>query len=113
MKSIEEVEKLSIEELEAASSGFKAPEGFRRRIGDAILSEAALATGTSGARRNGPAAVRGVVAALAVAAAVTMFAAPGPTDDVTAMIFLRLHCFAKAIAVWAIPCSFLPCQTFR
>ena len=38
MKSIEEVEKLSIEELEAASSGFKAPEGVRRRIGDAILS---------------------------------------------------------------------------
>lgn len=70
MKSIEEIEKLSIEELEAASSGFKAPEGFSRRIGDAILSEAALAAGTSGARRNGPAAVRGVVAALAVAAAV-------------------------------------------
>ena len=57
MKSIEEIEKLSIEELEAASSGFKVPEGFRRRIDDAILSEATLA-------------VRGVVAALAVAAAV-------------------------------------------
>lgn len=70
MKSIEEIEKLSIEELEAASSGFKVPEGFSRRIGDAILSEAALAAGTSSARRNGPAALRGVVAALAVAAAV-------------------------------------------
>ena len=37
--------------------------------------------------------------AVAVAAAVTMFAAPGPTDDVTAMIFLRLH----SLLVLALP----------
>ena len=50
--------------------------------------------------------------AVAVAAAVTMLAAPGPTEEVTAMIFFRFICLAKATAVWAMPCSFLPCQTF-
>ena len=46
--------------------------------------------------------------AVAVAAAVTMFAAPGPTDDVTAMICLRFMCLANATATCAWPCSFLP-----
>ena len=53
----------------------------------------------------------GMLLAVAVAAAVTMLAAPGPTEEVTAMIFFRLHCLAKATAVWAMPCSFLPCHT--
>lgn len=48
---------------------------------------------------------------VAVAHAVTILAAPGPMDEAQGMIFLRLLCFANAVAVWHIPCSFLPCRT--
>ena len=50
----------------------------------------------------------GMLFTVAVAHAVTMFAAPGPMEEAHAMIFLRLLCFAKAVATWHIPCSFLP-----
>ena len=50
----------------------------------------------------------GMLLAVAVAAAVTMLAAPGPTELVTAKICLRFICLAKATAAWAMPCSFLP-----
>ena len=50
----------------------------------------------------------GILLTVAVAAAVTMFAAPGPILDTQGIIFLRLFCFAYAIAACAIPCSFFP-----
>src|SRR5699024_5517603 len=53
----------------------------------------------------------GILLTVAVAQAVTMLAAPGPTDDAQAMIFFLLFCFANAVATWHIPCSFLPCIT--
>ena len=40
----------------------------------------------------------GILFTVAVAHAVTMFAAPGPMEEAHAMIFLRLLCFAKAVA---------------
>ena len=46
--------------------------------------------------------------ACATAAAVTMFMAPGPTDDVAAMNCRRRIAFAKPIAASAIPCSLWP-----
>ena len=45
---------------------------------------------------------------VAVAAAVIIFAAPGPMEEEQAIIFLRLFCFANAVATCAMPCSFLP-----
>ena len=50
---------------------------------------------------------------VAVAQATTMFAAPGPTEEAQGMILLRLFCFAKAMAAWHMPCSFLPCITLN
>ena len=40
----------------------------------------------------------GMLLTVAVAHAVTIFAAPGPTDEAHGMIFLRLLCFANAVA---------------
>ena len=54
---------------------------------------------------------RGMLFTVAVAHAVTMFAAPGPTEDAQGIIVFLLFCFAKAVATWHIPCSFLPCIT--
>ena len=39
------------------------------------------------------------------AAAVTMLVAPGPIEDVQAIMRLRRVALAKAIAAWAIACS--------
>ena len=64
MKRIEDIEKLSIEELEAASETLPVPEGFRQRIESTLLSEESLAA--EGVRL----AVRSVVSVFAVAAAV-------------------------------------------
>ena len=50
---------------------------------------------------------------VAVAQAVTIFAAPGPTEEAQGIILMRLLCFAKAMATWHIPCSFLPCNTLK
>ena len=50
---------------------------------------------------------------VAVAHAVTIFAAPGPTEDAQGMILLRLLCFANAVATWHMPCSFLPWRTLK
>ena len=50
----------------------------------------------------------GILFAVAVPAAVSILAAPGPTDVVQAYIFFLFFCFAKAVAASAIPCSFLP-----
>jgi len=41
----------------------------------------------------------------AIAAAVTMLVAPGPIEDVQAIMRLRREALAKAIAAWAIACS--------
>ena len=46
--------------------------------------------------------------AVAVAAAVIMLQAPGPTEEVTAKICFLFICFAYATAACAMPCSFLP-----
>ena len=51
--------------------------------------------------------------AVAVPQAVTMLAAPGPTEEVATQICLRFICLAKATAAWAMPCSFWPCQISR
>ena len=42
---------------------------------------------------------------VAPAAAVTMFVAPGPIDEVHANVCSRLCIFANAAAVWTIACS--------
>jgi len=49
-----------------------------------------------------------VTSLVAVPQAVTMLAAPGPTEEVATQICLRFICLAKATAAWAMPCSFLP-----
>ena len=49
--------------------------------------------------------------AMAIAAAVTMFVAPGPTDDVATMICCRRMRLAKAAAASPMPCSLWPRQT--
>ena len=54
----------------------------------------------------------GTLLTVAVAAAVTMFAAPGPMEDAQAMIFLRSLILANAVAACAMPCSFFPWNTF-
>ena len=76
MKSIEEIEKLGIEELEAASAQSAVPEGFRRRIEETLLSEEALAdgsgTGRKAARLSEVAAIAAFAAAAAVAAVLLM-----------------------------------------
>ncbi len=46
--------------------------------------------------------------ACATAAAVTMFIAPGPTDEVAAMNCRRRMALAKPMAARAMPCSFCP-----
>ena len=46
--------------------------------------------------------------ACATAAAVTMFIAPGPTEDVAAMNCRRRIALAKPTAASAMPCSFWP-----
>ena len=43
---------------------------------------------------------------VAVAAPVTMFVAPGPIDDVQANAWSRFLCFAYAVEMWTMPCSF-------
>ena len=55
----------------------------------------------------------GMLLTVAVAQAVTILAAPGPTLEEQAMIRRRLCCFAKAMAAWHIPCSLRPCITRR
>ncbi len=45
---------------------------------------------------------------MATPAAVTMFVAPGPMDEVATMICRRRIAFAYAIAASAMPCSFCP-----
>ena len=55
----------------------------------------------------------GMQFAVAVSAAVTMLAAPGPTEDVQAYICLRRFCFAKPIAACAMPCSLRPMRMIR
>ena len=54
---------------------------------------------------------RGILFTVAVAQAVTILAAPGPIDEAQGMIRFRLLCFAKAVATWHMPCSFLPWKT--
>lgn len=56
---------------------------------------------------------RGMLLTVAVAHAVTILAAPGPTEEAQAMIRLRQFCLAKAMATWHMPCSFRPCMTLR
>ncbi len=48
--------------------------------------------------------------AIATPAAVTMFSAPGPIDDVATMICRRRIALAKPTAASAMPCSFWPRQ---
>lgn len=70
MKRIEDIEKLSIEELEAASGTIPVPEGLRQRIENTILSEASLDEEGVRGSKAGRLAVRSVVSVFAVAAAV-------------------------------------------
>ncbi len=70
MKRIEDIEKLSIEELEAASETLPVPEGFRQRIESTLLSEESLAAEGVRGRKTVRLAVRSVVSMLAVAAVV-------------------------------------------
>jgi hypothetical protein len=48
---------------------------------------------------------------MAMPAAVTMFVAPGPIDDVHTMICWRRIAFANAAAARPMPCSFCPRHT--
>ena len=70
MKRIEDIEKLSIEELEAASETVPVPEGFMQRIESTLLSEESLAAEGGRGSKAGRLAVRSVVSMLAVAAVV-------------------------------------------
>ena len=47
---------------------------------------------------------------MATPAAVIMFAAPGPIDDVATMIWRAFIAFAYPTAARAMPCSFWPRQ---
>ena len=55
----------------------------------------------------------GILFTVAVAQAVTMLAAPGPTDEAQGIMLFLLFCFANAVATWHMPCSFLPCITLN
>ena len=70
MKRIEDIEKLSIEALEAASETLPVPEDFRQRIESTLLSEESLAAEGGRGSKAGRLAVRSVVSMLAVAAVV-------------------------------------------
>ena len=67
---------------------------LQHRVGDAAL-EGVARSRSSGSRF-----------ASAAPAAVTMFVAPGPIEDVATMICCRRVAFANATAASAIPCSF-------
>lgn len=70
MKRIEDIEKLSLEELESASAGVEVPEGLRQRIGNALLAEETLASAQRKEAASRHMLVRGVIPAFAAAAAV-------------------------------------------
>ena len=68
MKRIEDIEKLSPEELEAASRDIAVPEGLQQRIADALLAETSLQEDAP-AQRSGQLLRWGMSAAVAIAAA--------------------------------------------
>ena len=70
MKRIEDIEKLSLEELESASAGVEVPEGLRQRIGNALLAEDTMASAQRKEAASRHMLVRGVIPAFAAAAAV-------------------------------------------
>ena len=76
---------------------------------------ATINTGNSGSGQSFPAssALFLMLGLPQVAAAVTILAAPGPTDEVTAKMRRRRCCLANPVAIWAMPCSLHPCITCR
>ena len=73
MKNIEDIQRMTLEELEAASSQVRVPEGFERRLKETLLAEEVKPS------RKFPAWVPYAVAA-AVACAVVLSIPRGPKD---------------------------------
>ena len=78
MKRIEEIEKMSLEELERNASGISVPEGFSERIKQTLAAADAVSAGDG--RRNLRARYAGLAAALVAAAIAAVVFIPRRTE---------------------------------